>query len=129
VTPSASAGSSPSVTAQPAGRTRGSVASSIRVISARPSNVLKFQVKETRSRQKQSSVNSAAAPAGSFAARAAPNSASQVVTAVAASVGWAVVVIGGLPSRSRSSALPRRTEHLLASFAPRRRGRPASTTH
>jgi hypothetical protein len=36
--------------------------------------------------------------AGSFAASAALNSASQVVTAVAASAGWAVVVIGGLPS-------------------------------
>ena len=68
------------------------------VISARPSKVLMFQVKEMRSRQKQSSVNRAAALAGSFATRAALNSASQVVTAVAASVCWAVVVIGGLPS-------------------------------
>src|ERR1035438_7997656 len=66
VMPSVSAGSSPSVTAQPVGCPRDSVASSMRVISARPSKVLKFQVKEMRSRQKQSSVNSAAALAGSF---------------------------------------------------------------
>src|SRR5580704_1159894 len=125
VMPSVSAGSSPSVTVQPVGCTRDSVASSMRVISARPSKVLKFQVKEMRSRQKQSSVNKAAALAGSFATRASLNPASQVVTAAAASVCWTVVVIGGLPSSYHRA--PRRTEHLLASFAPRRYGRPALT--
>jgi len=59
----------------------------MRVISSRPSKVLMFQVNAIRSRQKESSVNSAAARAGSFAVSASPNCPSQVVTAAVAASG------------------------------------------
>ena len=72
---------------QPPGWTRDRVASSMRAISSRPSKVLMFQVNTMRSRQKESSVNSAAARAGSFAVSASPNCPSQVVTAAVAASG------------------------------------------
>ena len=84
-TPPAPAGSSPSVIFQPRGCTQGSVWSSIALIAARPSSVLMFQVNATRSRQKQSSVNRAAAAAVSPADSASPKADSQVVTPAATS--------------------------------------------
>ena len=93
VMPPASAGSSPPVTRQPLGWTLASVSSSISVISWRPSKVLMFQVNAMRSRQKQSSVNRAAASVVSFDVSASLNAVSQVCTAVAAWVGGTVVVI------------------------------------
>ena len=67
------------------------------LISARPSKVLRFQVKATRSRQKPSSVKRAAARAGSFAASASPKADSHASTDAVTSFGRVAVVIGQAP--------------------------------
>ena len=83
-----------------------------------------FQVNATRSRQKQSSVNRAAAAAGSFAASASPKSDSQASTDAVTSFGSVAVVIGQAPiviEGSQAAGARRPAPTLVTSLARRRR--------